>query len=68
MKDPNGRDKSSHLVKHPIESEHGSVCRRILDKGYNITFKRKVAEAILIKKHKSSLNVQEKSVRLKPFS
>ena len=68
MKDPNGRDKSSHLVKHPIESEHGPVCRRILDKGYNITFKRKVAEVILIKKHKSSLNVQEKSVRLKPFS
>ena len=68
MKDPNGRDKSSHLVKHSIESGHGPVCRRILAKGYNITFKRKVAEAFLITKHKPSLNVQEKSVRLEPFN
>ena len=52
VKDHNGRDKSFHLVKHSIESGHDAVCHgkfRILDKGYNNTFKRKVAEAILIK-------------------
>ena len=52
VKDHNQRDKSSHLVKHSIESGHDPECHgnfRILDKGYNNTFKRKVAEAILIK-------------------
>ena len=71
MKDHNRRDKSSHLVKHSIESGHDPVCHgnfRILDKGYNNTFKRKVAEALLIKKHKPSLNVQEKSVKLELFN
>ena len=71
MKDHNRRDKSSHLVKHSIESGHDPECHgnfRILDKGYNNTFKRKVAEALLIKKHKPSLNVQEKSVKLELFN
>ena len=71
MKDHNGRDKSSHLVKHSIESGHDPVCDgnfRILDKGYNNTFKRKVAEALLIKKHKPSLNIKEKSVKLELFN
>ena len=65
MKNHNGHDKRSHLVKHSIESGHDPVCHgnfRILDKGYNNTVKSKVAEALLIKKHKPSLNVQEKSV------
>ena len=53
MKDHNGRDKSSHLVKHTIEPGHDPVCHgnfRILDKGHNNTFKRKVVEALLIKR------------------
>ena len=53
----NGRDKNSHLVKHSIEPGHDPVCHgnfRILDKGYNNTFKRQVAEALLIRKHKPS--------------
>ena len=71
MKDHNGRDKSSHLVKYSIESGHDPVSHgnfRILDKGYNSTFKRKVAEALLIKKHKPSLNIKEKSVKLELFN
>ena len=71
VKDHNGRDKSSHSVKLSIESGRDPVCHgnfRILDKGYNNTFKRKVAEALLIKKHKPSLNVQEKSVKLELFN
>ena len=71
VKDHNGRDKSSHLVKHSIESGHDPVCNenfRILDRGYSNTFKRKVAEALLIKKHKPTLNVQEKSVKLELFN
>ena len=67
VKDHNGRDKSSHLAKHSIKSGHDRVCHgnfSILDKSYYNTFKRKVAEALLIKKHKPSLNVPEKSVKL----
>ena len=63
VKDHNGRDESCHLVKHSIELAHDLVCFgnfRILDEGYNNTFKRKVAEAHLIKKHKPSLNIQVK--------
>ena len=70
-KDHNGSDKSSYLIKHSIESGHDPVCHanfKILDKGYSNTFKRKVAEALLIKKHKPSLNVQEKSVKLELFN
>ena len=71
VKDHNEHDKSSHLVEHSIESGHDPVCHRnfrILDKGYSNTFKRKVAEVLFIKKHKSSLNVQEKSVKLELFN
>ena len=71
VKNHNGHDKRSHLVKHSIESGHDPVCHgnfRILDKGYNNTVKSKVAEALLIKKHKPSLNVQEKSVKLELFN
>ena len=45
-KDHNGRDKSSNLVKHSIESGYDLVCHGhfgILDKSCNNTFKRKVA-------------------------
>ena len=71
VKEHNGHDKSSHLVKHFLGSGHNPVCHgnfRILDKSYNNTFKRKVTETLLIKKHKPSLNVQEKSVKLELFN
>ena len=71
VKDHNGSDKSSYLIKHSIELGHNHVCHanfKILDKSYNNTFKRNVAEALLIKKHKPSLNVQEKSVKLELFN
>ena len=58
VKDHNGRDKSSNLVKHSIESGHNPVCQgnfRILEKGYiNTCKRRKVAGARLIKTYKPS--------------
>ena len=33
VKDHNGRDKSSHLVKHSIESGHNPVYNDKIDKG-----------------------------------
>ena len=70
MKDHNEHDKSSHLVEHLIVSGHDPVCHgnfRILDKGYNNTFKRKVAEALLIKKHKTIFKCSRKISQIGTF-
>ena len=67
--DHNGRDNKSHLVKHAVENGHrypDMIDFRIVGKGYrNITFKRKIAESLLIKDMRPSLNIHEKSVPLK---
>ena len=70
--DHNGKDAQSHLVKHVIKKCHKYP--KIEDfnvpgKGYrNNTFKRKVAEYLLIKDVRPILNTHEKSVPLKLFS
>ena len=72
MKDHNGRDHNSQLFKHSVESRHDPVLKndfRIIGKGYrNNTSRRKIAEALFIKKMKPSLNVQDKSVKLELFN
>ena len=69
IKDQNGRDKNSHMVKHSIETGHDAVTShnfKIIGNGYrNNNKKRKIAEALFIKEYKPPLNVQEKSVPLK---
>ena len=70
--DHNGRDAKSHLVKHAIKKCHKYT--KIADfnvtgKGYrNNAFKRKVAESLLIKDTRPTLNTHEKSVPLKLFN
>ena len=70
VKDHNGRDCNSHLFKHLVESRHDPVLKndfRIIGKGYmNNTSRRKITEALFIKKMKP-LNIQEKSVKLELF-
>ena len=72
VKDHNGRDRNSHLFKHSVESRHHPVLKndfRIVGKGYrNNTRRRKIAEALFMKKIKPSLNIQENSVKLKLFN
>ena len=72
MKDHNGRDRNSHLFKHSVESRHDPVLKndfRIIGKDYrNNTSRRKIAEALFIKKTKTSLNIQEKFVKLGLFN
>ena len=72
MKAHNGRDHNSHLFKHSVESRHDPVLKndfRIIGKGYrNNTSRRKIAEALFVKKMKSSLNIQDKSVKLELFN
>ena len=68
IKDHNGRDRNSHLFKHSMESRHDPVLEndfRIIEKDYrNNTSRRKIAEALFIRKMKPSLNIQVKSVKL----
>ena len=68
IKDHNGRDRNSHLFKHSVESRHDPVLEndfRIIEKDYrNNTSRRKIAEALFIRKMKLSLNIQVKSVKL----
>ena len=74
VKDHNGRNHSSHLVKHAGETSHLPVdtakfYRNNAQSQYrNNARLRKIAEALLVKKLKPTLNIQEKSVTLKLFN
>ena len=71
-KDHNGRDQHSNLVKRAIENNHLPVVKddfTKLEGGYrNNTQKRKIAETLMIKVIRLSLNTKEKSVELKLFN
>ena len=68
----NGRNHSSHLVKHAGETGHLPIDTadfEVIGSGYrNNTRRRKIAEALLVKKLKPTLNIQEKSVPWKHFN
>ena len=71
VKDHNGRDRNYHLFKHSVKSRHNPVLKNdfiIIGKGYrNNIRRRKIAEALFIKKMKPSLDIQETSVKLELF-
>ena len=71
LRDHNVRDTSSHIFKHCVAADHQFVSGdnlRIVGRNYcNNKRKQKIAEALLIKNLKPSLNLQEKSVALKLF-
>ena len=68
VKDHNGRDTSSHIFKHCVADDYQFVScdgLKIVGRNYrNNRRKRKIAEMLLIKNLKTSLNVQEKSIAL----
>ena len=72
VKDYNGRDHSSHLVKHAGDTGHLPVDTanfEVIGRGYrNNTRSNKDAEALLVKKLKPTLNIQEKPIPLKLFN
>ena len=72
VKNHNGRDHSSHLVKHAGETGHLPVDTanfEVIGSGYcNNARRRKTTEASLVNKLKPILNIQEKSVPLKLFN
>ena len=72
MKDNNCRDRNCHLFKHLVESRHDPVLKNgfgIIGKSYrNNTSRRKIAEALFIKKMEPSMNIQDKSVKFELFN
>ena len=69
--DHNRRDKNSHILKHSREKAHEHVWLKdfkILNSNYSSKFKRAVSEALFIKYLEPSLNIQEKSYKLKLFN
>ena len=69
VKDHSGRDTKSHVSKHSSEKEHVEVTQedfKIISSHFkNNRLKRKIAEALLIKQERPTLNVQDQSVELK---
>ena len=67
--DHGGRDQKTYLFTHAIVKEHRSDSYndfKIIGSGFrNITFKRNVAENMLMKGFRPTLNVPEMSVELK---
>ena len=69
IRDYGGRDQKSYLFRNAVVNEHRHASYddfKIIGSGFrNNTFKRKVAEALLIKELRPTLKIQEKLVELK---
>ena len=67
-----GRDSNSYVYKHCIETSHRSPYIsdfKIVGSNFRKNvFKRKIAEALLIKQFKPTLNKQEQSIEIKRFN
>ena len=67
-----GKDSKSHMLKPTLQSGHPSVSPNnftLLHKWYNNSnVKRKISEALLIRKHRLPLNIHETSVPLELFN
>ena len=72
VKDHNGRDFNPHLLKHALENKHQHVSEKdfkVIGNGFRgNNKKRKVAEALLIREIRPTLNIQDQSVPLQLFS
>ena len=72
VKDHNVRDLKSHILRHSVESGHANVSYedfKIIAKDFNNNhWKRRIADPLLIKEKRPTLNTHEKSVALKLFN
>ena len=65
--DHNGRDLKSHILRHSVESGHANVISEDFEVIVNSS-KCKIAESILIKEKRPTLNIRDKSLPLKLFN
>ena len=72
IKDHNGRDHKSHILKHSIEKHQDNVDQKnfkiIVKNLKNNKWKRKISESLWIKDLRPTLNAQHKSVPLELFN
>ena len=71
IKDHNGRDHPSHILKHSIEKSHKNVNTidfKIIYNFHNNKQKQKIAKSLWIKHLRPTLNKQEISIQLKLFN
>ena len=72
IKDHNGRDHKSHVLKYSTEKSHKNVNTidfKIIDKNFHNNKRNwKTAEVLWIKDLRQTLNTQEKSIQLKLFN
>ena len=70
--DHNGGDPKFHLFKHSCCKNHPNTSKtdfKIISSGFkNNYYRRKIAEALLLKQVKPSLSVRQKSYELKLFN
>ena len=65
------KDKKSHVRIHTEKTKHKKVSEndfKVLGQRYKTNFRRKISEALFIKKMKPDLNVQKESYRLLLFN
>ena len=66
VKDYNGRDYKSHILKHSLETGHEHVISSHFSKNFNGNKRKwKIAKWLLIKQLRSTLNIHDKSIPLK---
>ena len=72
IKDHNGRDLRSHILRHSLESGNSNVsCEdfKIIAKNFNkYHWKRRIVESLLIQEKRSTFNTHGKSVPSKLFN
>ena len=69
--DHNKSSKSSHLLKHACESQHTYIWKddfKILIGNYKSSAKRKINEALYIRRVKPTSSIKEKSIRLEVYN
>lgn len=70
LKDHQGRDKNSNVIKHTITHGHKEISIddiTILAENNKTYYNRKILESLFIKKYKPSINSQQNSIPLKLF-
>ena len=68
IKDHNSKDLKSHILGHSVESGNENVSYEDSKNFNNNHCKRKIAESLLIKGKRPTLNTHDKSVPLKLFN
>ena len=71
IKDHNGRDLKSHILRHSVEAGHANVSYKdfkVKAKNFNNNHWKRKIESLLVTEKRPTLNTRDKSVPLKLFN